>query len=355
MKTALYDHHVALGAKMVDFCGWSMPVQYQGIIPEHHAVRNAAGLFDVSHMGRIIISGVDAEPFLDYLSTNIITGKPNFSATYTVWPNHQGGCVDDVIVYKQSSDHFFVIVNASNRQKDLAHMKKEASNFKVEIKDCFLDGILAIQGPKARSILTKIFPDAAGLTHMQFALTSFMSKPLYLSCTGYTGEDGFEIYAANDAIIKLWETLLAEGKSEGLVPVGLGARDTLRLEKGYALYGHEITDDISSIESVSAWTVKLNKPNFLAKQQITELKESPNKRHEYGIILTEPGIARADNEIYRNGHLIGRVTSGTHSPTLTKAIAIILVNQSLSLGDFVDVKIRNKFVKAQIIKLPFVK
>lgn len=353
-QTILHSRHKALGGKMVDFCGWDMPVQYQGIIPEHLNVRQKAGLFDVSHMGRVEAIGKDAERFMDYLSTNKIVGKPEFSATYTVWPNEQGGCVDDVIVYKISQDHFFAIVNAGNRQNDLLHLQKYSKDFDVQLLDHYSDeGILALQGPLARKILAEIFPEAASLKHMRFLSTQFQGIKLFVSCTGYTGEDGFEIYAPLAIIPSLWDRLMELGKPVGLMPIGLGARDTLRLEKGYALYGHEISETISSIESVSAWTVKGKDRNFVGKAYLDALQKSPDRRSEYGAILVDPGIARANYEVFKDGQQIGIVTSGTHSPSLNKSIAIILVKALLNPGDTVDIQIRQHLAKAQVVPLPF--
>lgn len=342
MRTALYERHQALGAKMVDFNGWEMPIQYKGIIAEHHAVRNAVGMFDVSHMGRIVIEGEDAEPFLDFLSTNKIAGKPDCSATYTVWPNAQGGSVDDVIIYKKDSRHFFVIVNAGNRQKDLEHLVSHRKDYRVIIADKFKDeGILAIQGPKALDTFAKIIPEVKNLKPMHFQVHG----DVILSGTGYTGSGGLEVYAPHDKIVNFWDQLI----KLGVEPIGLGARDTLRLEMGYALYGHELSDTISPKESVSAWTVK-NK-EYLGKESV----EKKSKRHAYGIILADKGIAREGYPVLKDGRPIGIVTSGTLSPTLNKAIAIVLVEGNCPIGDSVDIQIRQNLVKAHIVELPFLK
>lgn len=355
MKTPLYNHHCALGAKIVEFCGWEMPISYQGIIQEHRAVREKAGIFDVSHMGRIVIHGRDAERFLDYLSTNAIAGKSNLTATYTVWCSASGVCVDDVIVYKQDADHFFVIVNAGNRQKDLEHLLSHRQGYDVQIEDCYADeGILSIQGPFAGAIVCKLFPEAQQVKPMHFIEINCMGKQIILSRTGYTGSGGFEVYAPHAVIIALWERFLAEGAMFGLVPVGLGARDTLRLEMGYALYGHELSEEIAASETVSAWTIKWNQPDFLGKAALLALEKNVEKRSEYGIILLEPGIARAGYIVLYNGQEIGYVTSGTLSPTLNKAVAIILVNCKLEAGELVEVQIRQKNVKAEVVELPFV-
>lgn len=355
MKTALYAHHCALGAKIVEFSGWEMPLQYHGIIQEHHAVREKTGIFDVSHMGRIVIHGPDAERFLDYLSTNVIAGKANLTATYTVWCSASGGCIDDVIVYKQDADHFFVIVNAGNRKKDLEHLLSHRQGYDAQIEDRYdEEGILSIQGPSAGAIVSKLFPEAQQVKPMHFMMTNWMEKQIILSRTGYTGSGGFEVYAPHAVIIALWERFLSEGKVLGLVPVGLGARDTLRLEMGYALYGHELSEEIAASETVSAWTIKWTKPDFLGKAALLVLEKNAKKRSEYGIILLEPGIARAGYIVLYNGQEIGHVTSGTLSPTLNKAVAIILVDHKLEAGELIEVQIRQKSVKAEVVKLPFV-
>lgn len=354
-KTALHDIHVALGAKMVEFGGWDMPLYYQGIIAEHHAVRKHVGIFDVSHMGRVLIEGPDAESFLDYLSTNIIAEKPNLSATYTAWCHPRGGCVDDVIVYKIDSQHLFVIVNAGNRQKDLAHLQHESREFNVRIKDRFAEeGIISIQGPNAYSLIQKIFPKSVEIKPMHFAPVIYKGQEIILSHTGYTGAGGFEIYAPHSVTVELWKRFLDEGKAFDIVPIGLGARDTLRLEMGYALYGHEITDDISPNESVANWTVKWKKQNFLGKSALEQLERKLTKRSEYGIVLIDKGVPRAGYEIWNEGRVIGTVTSGSFSPTLNQSIAIILVQGSLHVDDIVEVQIRQHRCQAKVVKLPFV-
>lgn len=356
MKTALYEAHLALGAKIVDFGGWEMPIYYKGVLQEHFAVRNKVGIFDVSHMGRILIEGEEAEKFLDYLSTNHIIGKRNGTAIYTVWCNAAGTCVDDLIVYKEKSDKFFVVVNASNRQKDLNHLLEQAEGWKVNISDRYReDGILAIQGPHANALISELFPQAADLEHMHLATIPFQKTTLCISRTGYTGEDGFEIYAPNSMICNLWARLLTEGEKYGVEPVGLGARDTLRLEMGYALYGHEISEEIAPTESVSAWTVKWEKPDFLGKHALEALKSYSRLRTEYGIVLIDKGIAREGYEVFQDGVLIGKVTSGTFSPSLSQSVAIVLVERNLQYGDSVEVKVRQHYCKAAVGKLPFYK
>ncbi len=353
MKTALYDHHVALGARMVDFAGWEMPVSYQGVVAEHMAVRQAAGIFDVSHMGRIIIKGPDAETVLDYASTNAITGKADGTATYAVWPTEDGGCVDDTIVYRRSEGDYFTVANASNRDKDLAHIRKLAEGRDVEITTGYdTEGILAVQGPNAMAVVRAVFPGDWRIKNFHFSPMNYAGVEVLLSRTGYTGSGGFEIIAPNSVVVKLWEHLLASGQEHGLVPVGLGARDTLRLESGYALYGHELSDTVAANESVSSWTIKW-KHDFHGRKAMLELEESGRKRTQYGIVLLDKGVPREGCPVLVKDQEVGVVTSGTFSPCLDQGIAVIMVQESLADGDEVYVQIRQRRIKAQVVKMPF--
>ena len=339
-KTFLYDQHVSLGAKIVEFGGWMMPLQYKGIIQEHLTVRNSVGIFDVSHMGRVAIEGPDSEAFLDFLCTNKIAEKKNGSAIYTVMCNENGGAIDDLLVYRVDETHFFVILNAGNRQKDLEHIQKYAQSFDVKVLSKYSEeGILAIQGPEA----FKIFPEAEKLNSMSF----YFREDVIISRTGYTGAGGIEIYAPNSILLELWDSFI----SQGVEPIGLGARDTLRLEKGYSLYGHELSENICPIETVASWTVKLNRENFLGKEAMLSLKD---KRFQYGVILMGRGVARDGYKVFKEGKNIGVVTSGTYSPTLEKSIAIVMVDGFLSVDDDVEIEIRDRLVSAKIVKLPFV-
>lgn len=356
MRTSLYDEHAHLGAKFIDFGGWEMPLHYsQGIIAEHHAVRNKTGIFDVSHMGRVAIEGPDAEVLLDRMSTNIICGKPDYSAVYTVWCDEQGGSVDDLIAYRYNAQRYFVIVNASNRAKDVAHLRQQAKGFAVEINECFHgEGILAVQGPHAKGLVVELFPAAASLKPMRFVEATYHGQQLIIAETGYTGAKGVELYVPQSILIDVWKTLLQQGSQSGLVPVGLGARDTLRLEMGYALYGHELSNTIAPTESVAAWAVKMDKGDFLGKEALMALQQSQQQRHACGVVLTDPGVARENYEVYQNDICIGKVTSGTHSPTLNKSIALILSQPKLQLGDQVQIKIRQRLANAVVTKLPFI-
>jgi aminomethyltransferase len=357
MRTVLYSKHVLLGAKIVDFAGWRMPVQYMSILDEHSTVRKQVGLFDVSHMGIIDVRGRDAEKFIEYLSTNIILNKPDFCAIYTVFCNEKGGCVDDVIVFKINSQHLFVVTNASNREKDFNHLLTYSKGFSVKIEDRFKDhGILALQGPNADSVMRDIF--GTSILHikpMRFLITTIEGSKVVLARTGYTGSGGFEIYANNKIISTLWDEILAKGAKYGIKPIGLGARDTLRLEMGFALFDHELDDTIAPTESVSSWTVKWQKDNFIGKQALLELETSGKKRHQYGIVLQDSGVARCDYPVLNKGKVIGKITSGSFSPTLNKSIAIAIVDPVLAIKDGVGIQIRDKIVSANVVDVPFVK
>jgi aminomethyltransferase len=356
MKTALYMHHVALGAKMAPFAGWQMPIQYKGVIAEHQAVRKAVGIFDVSHMGRILIEGKETIPFLNYLSTNKLTGKKDGSATYTVWCQEKGGSVDDLIVYQQSSTSCFIILNASNRDKDLNHLVHYAAHFDVNIQERFHEeGILSLQGPLAELLLAQFFPQVQNIKPMHFVTMHFQEHDLIISRSGYTGAGGFEIYASRHQIVYWWEMLLKAGKIFGIEPIGLAARDTLRLEMGFALYGHELSERIAPNESVAAWAVKWHKEDFLGKAALEKIEHSPNKRYAYGIELLDKGIARENFLVFKEDQEIGYVTSGSFSPTLNKAIALILVNAPLKMDEIIQVQIRQQLCRAQVVQIPFIR
>ncbi|MEI8364910.1 MAG: glycine cleavage system aminomethyltransferase GcvT [Parachlamydiaceae bacterium] len=355
MKTALYEHHRALGAKLIDFGGWQMPVQYKGIVEEHLAVRRHVGIFDVSHMGRIIVEGLGAEALLDYLSTNQIAGKKDGTATYTVWSTESGTCVDDLIIYRESPTRFFLVVNASNRDKDLKHLLHYSVTRDVIINDRFKeDGIIALQGPDAIPLISSLFPQVRTLKPMTFISRDYGGEQVIISHTGYTGAGGVEIYASNQTIVTLWESLLERGEKFDIQPIGLGARDTLRLEMGYALYGHELTDSIAPVETVSAWTIKWDKSDFLGKQALEALMKSKKLRHEYGILLMDKGVIREGYPVFQEGKLIGTVTSGTYSPSLQQSIGIVLVEKNLRAGDSLDVQIRQNLHPARVVNLPFI-
>lgn len=354
MRTALYDAHLALGAKMVTFSGWEMPLYYSGVLVEHFAVRRAVALFDVSHMGRIDVKGVDAELFFDYVSTNAMTDKPVNSVTYTVFSSESGGSIDDALVFRLGKEHFFAVVNAGNRETVLAHFRKIAVDYRVTVEPLFeTEGILALQGPLARELLSRICGCEIPLKAMQCLSLAFADEELIISRTGYTGSFGYELLGSQVLIGKLWELLLKEGREEGILPAGLGARDTLRLEAGYALWGHELAPTIAPTESVSEWTVRWKKDGFLGKEALLRLEASSKKRSQHAVILSEKGIAREGNPVFKNKRPIGVVTSGTHSPCLGAGIALIMVTGNLAFGEVIEIEVRGHRHNAEVVKLPF--
>lgn len=356
LKTELFELHKQLGAKLAPFAGFEMPIHYTSIVQEHEAVRNHVGLFDVSHMGRISIEGEEAEAFLNYLCTNKIEGKVIGTATYTVLCNEKGGCVDDVIVYRLSEASFFIVANASNCEKDLIHIQNHAKDFSVRVQEHFLtEGIFALQGPKAINLITKIFPSVSEMKPMQVIKEEYNGASIFLATTGYTGEKGVEILAPNEVLASLWEELFQKGKEYNLQPVGLGARDTLRLEMGFALYGHELDDEISPTESVSAWTVKMNKENFLGKEALLSLEAGGDKRAAFAVLLEDKGVPREGYSVLQGEKEVGVVTSGTFSPSLKQGIALVLGSPTLQVGEVVEIQIRKTKAKGKVVSLPFYK
>lgn len=358
MKTALYHLHVALGAKIIPFSGWEMPLQYEGILAEHRAVREAVGLFDVSHMGRIEVSGPDSERFLDYLSVNQITEKLPGSATYTVFCDEGGRSVEDTVVFQIDPGHFFLVANAGNRSKVLSHLENQAkrTGSDVQITPLFDGyGILALQGPGALPLLSSFYPEAGHLKPMQFMTIRSERLGCFISRTGYTGSGGFEIYGPDQFIHDMWVELMRKGEDSAIKPIGLGARDSLRLEMGFALYGHELSETISPAESVSRWTIKREKPLFLGKNALEESERKNDIRHACGIRLIDPAIPRQGCRVFSGQKVIGEITSGGFSPILNAGIALALLENPLAVGDKVRVQIRNHLYSAEIAQLPFIR
>lgn len=356
MKTMLYERHKTLGAKWVEFGGWEMPLYYTSTLAEHQAVRSTAGLFDISHMARIDIEGPDAESLLEYLSTNHISGKAIGTATYTLWCNPEGGCIEDLLVYKRELSSFFIVVNASNRNKVFEYLISRKQGRDVQITDHFHDGILALQGPRSLKIFESLIPQAASLKPMHFFESILEGESLIVSRTGYTGETGLEIFASAKHIAILWDMLLEKGKPFELQPVGLGARDTLRLEMGYALYGHELKEEMAATETVSAWTIKWDKEGFVGKKALQAIKETIPQRFQYGVMLAEKAIPRQGCPVYDSDRVIGEVTSGNFSPTLQQPIAIVHIEGHFAMEkDTLFIEIRGKRYPAKIVPLPFLK
>ncbi len=363
--TPLHAVHLALGAKMMPFAGFDMPVQYSGIIDEHHAVRQAAGLFDVSHMGEVFVRGPQAFEFVQRLVTNDAAKLYDGKAMYTVMCREHGGAVDDLLVYRFAEDDYLLVINASNIEKDLAHIREQhaASGFDCSIEDVSDDmALLAIQGPKAIDIVAEVsglpVADIDFYHFIQPAPGEFLGcRRAILSHTGYTGERGLEIYCENAKVEEVWNALMAAGEKHGLKPAGLGARDTLRLEAGFCLYGHELNEDINPLEAGLGWVTKPDAADFVGVEAVRKMKETGIPRKIVGFVIDERGIARQGYPIEdADGNQIGEVTSGTQSPVLGKAIGLGFVPNS---GDFttpgasIYLNVRNRMLKATVTKPPF--
>ncbi|WP_179107349.1 glycine cleavage system aminomethyltransferase GcvT [Sediminibacillus massiliensis] len=361
-RTPLFPQYEKQGAKTTDFGGWELPVQFSGIKKEHEATRTAAGLFDVSHMGEIMVEGDNSKSFLQKMLTNDVEKLTPKKAQYTLMCYENGGTVDDLIIYMLNTDKYLLVVNAANTKKDydwlLQHKPAD-----VAIKDQSKDYVqLAIQGPKAEYILQKITDtDLARIGFFRFEspvkFDAVEEAEAIVSRTGYTGEDGFEIYIPANFGSRLWEEIMKAGQAEGLQPVGLGARDTLRFEANLALYGQELTAEISPIEAGLGFAVKTDKEaDFIGKEALRLQKQEGTKRKLVGIEMIDKGIPRHGYEIFSGEELIGFVTTGTHSPTLKKNVGLALLKTSYTKrNQEVEVKVRNKQLKAKVVDIPFYK
>jgi len=360
-ETPLAARHRQLGARMIPFAGWLMPVQYAGILQEHRAVRAAAGLFDLGHMGQIRVSGRDALPFLQWVASNDVSRLEPGDAQYALLPNHQGGVVDDIIIYRYpGGDRYMVVVNASNRGKDIAWLRDRRSDHPerdVDLEDVSDEiGMIAIQGPRAESIVLGLTDaDLRALGPFGWREASVAGIPAMVARTGYTGEDGFELYVPIDRVVELWDALLAAGRGEGLAPIGLGARDTLRLEARMPLYGNEMDEEISPLEAGLGWAVALDKGPFVGQDAIARMKESGPPRRTVGFrLLQRSGSPRHGYPVLADDRVVSRVTSGALSPTLGQNIGLALVDrEAAGVGRPLSVEIRGKIVPAEQVKLPF--
>ena len=355
-KTPLYEEHVRLGGKIVPFAGWLLPVQYSGVIAEHMAVREKCGLFDVSHMGEILLKGPNAKENLNHLLTNDYTEMAPGAARYSPMCNENGGCVDDLIVYKKAEDDYFIVVNAANKDKDFAWMKEHLlpGSELTDASDDFAQ--IALQGPKAEEILKKLASEEdipEGYYTAKFD-RNVQGMNCIVSRTGYTGEDGFEIYLSPADAPKMWNLLLDAGKEEGLIPCGLGARDTLRLEASMPLYGHEMNDEISPRETGLGIFVKMKKEDFIGKAALVERGKPTVKR--VGLKVTGRGILREHQSVLLDGKEIGHTTSGTFCPYLNQPVAMaILPKEHAEIGQALEVDVRGRKVPVEVIPLPFYK
>ncbi len=359
-RTPLFNEHLKLGAKMVHFGGWEMPIQYTSIIEEHLNVRKNVGVFDVSHMGEIELHGKDAVNFADYLVTNSVKKMKNGKVKYTPMCYPNGGEVDDLFVYKIADDFILLVVNAGNYEKDLDWVVKNKGDFDVEILGKTFDyGEVAVQGPKAEEFLKDYFEGDIPLTELGYFKSEYgmlFGKKVLISRTGYTGEDGFEVYSDSKDIVYIWHSILDKGKPFNIMPAGLGARDTLRFEVAYWLYGDDIDETTNPFEAGQGFAVKLKKENFIGKEALVKIKEEGIKRKLVGLYVPKGGIPRHGMEVFsENGDRIGYITSGNYAPSLGKIYAMAYLSIPFTAeGSKVYIAIRNRKVEAEVVKLPFI-
>ena len=351
-KTPLYQNYIDSGARIVEFGGWAMPVQFSSIKEEHNAVRYEIGLFDVSHMGEIEISGNEAFQFVQYILSNDANNLTDNKAMYTALCNEEGGIIDDLVTYKLADDRFLLIVNAANTDKDFNWISKQSENFDVKVNNTSDEyGQLAIQGPKARDLVNEnVDIDVSDMKMFEFKQNvDLFGKKVILSQSGYTGEDGFEIYCKSEDTVDIWNQLL----KHNVVPCGLGARDTLRLEAGLPLHGQDLTESITPYEGGIAFAAKpLIEDNFIGKSVLKDQKENGSTKRTVGLELLDKGIARTGYEVLNlEGNQIGVVTSGTQSPSSDKSIALAIIDRdAFEMGKEVLVQVRKRQVKAKIVK-----
>lgn len=358
-NTALTKTHEALNAKMVPFAGYLMPVSYDGVNAEHETVRKAVGVFDVSHMGEFLIEGPNALALIQKVTSNDASKLTVGKAQYSYFPNESGGIVDDLIVYRVKEEVYLLVVNASNIQKDWDHISQYNKNIGAILRNISENySLLAIQGPKAvESMQSLTSVDLSGIKFYNFVVGDFAGvEHVIISATGYTGSGGFEIYCKNEEVKQIWDNVLEAGADYGIKPIGLAARDTLRLEMGYCLYGNDINDDTSPLEAGLGWITKFSK-DFVNSEALAKEKEQVPKQKLIAFELEERGIPRQGYEIVdNNGIKIGFVTSGTMSPSLNKGIGLGYVSSAMSEpGSEVHIQIRKNTVKAKVVKLPFYK
>lgn len=357
-KTPIYDEHVKLGGKIIDYAGWELPVQYEGLVSEHHAVRKNVGIFDVSHMGEITLKGKDAVKFADYINTNDIISLKKGEIIYGFLCRENGKVVDDLLTYKVNDEYIYLVVNAANTQKDFDWILSHKERFDVEIKNISDSvGEVAVQGPLAEKTLEKLTDiDLSEIKFFNFKMdVEIAGKSVMISRTGYTGEDGFEIYADWEDIAHIWREVLDKGEEFGIKPCGLGCRDTLRFEASLPLYGHEISEDISPLEAGFKYFVNLETDDFIGKEALQKEYEEKPKRRIIGMELLDKGIAREETRILKDGKDIGYVTTGYLSPTLGKSIANILVEREFARKDIeVVAQVRKREIKAKTISKKFI-
>ena len=358
-NTSLTEKHIALGAKMVPFAGYNMPVLYAGLMQEHHCVRNDVGVFDVSHMGEFWISGPKAFDLIQFATSNDVSKLFDGKVQYSCLPNATGGIVDDLLVYRVNEEMYLLVVNASNIDKDWNHLSELNKEFGATMVNKSDDtSLLAVQGPKAAAALQSLTDmTLSDMEYYTFKIGTFAGvENVVVSTTGYTGAGGFEIYFPNEAANDMWEKIFAAGAEQGIQPIGLGARDTLRLEMGFCLYGNDINDTTSPLEAGLGWITKFSAP-FLNSENLKAQKEAGVTRKLVAFEMIDKGIPRHDYEIAdASGNVVGVVTSGTQSPSLEKAIGLGYVPTAMTaLGTEVFILVRGKSLKAVVVSLPFYK
>lgn len=360
-QTPLYNYYREQGIKLADFGGWAMPIQFSSILKEHEAVREKVGIFDCSHMGEIMITGSDAETYLNQLLTNDVSKMKDHSVQYNLLCKENGGVIDDVMLYRYHAEEFMLVCNASNTKKVFEWMKQHLTG-NVELKDVSeKTALIAVQGPSAEMILQKMTDtDLKKLSRHHFLVQQTISgiSPILISRTGYTGEDGFELYVNEKNTIRLWEAMIEAIREVGGLPCGLGARDTLRLEAGLPLYGQELSEELTPLEAGLDFAVKLKKEsNFIGKTTLLNQKESGLTKRIVGFSMVEKGIPRYEYQVYsEEEQFIGLVTSGTMSPSLHKGIGMALIDEKHSkIGTKIKIKIRNKYIQAEVVKKTFLK
>ena len=356
--TPLLGLHKELGAKLVPFVGWNMPIQFAGVLSEHTCVRERVGLFDVSHMGEIEVKGKDAKKFLQFLLSNNVEKMFDGSILYSLMCYETGGVVDDLLAYRFSENHYFLCVNASNSDKDYDWIARHASSFNVNIKNTSSEtSQLALQGPDAKNVLQSLCDISLDdLSYYNFRRGMVNNVESLISRTGYTGEDGFELYLSPEKVSEVFRSLMEQGRSYGIQPIGLGARDTLRIEMGYPLYGNEIDNNPTPLDAGLGWVIKFDKGEFLGRGSLLKQKEQGSLRRKLvGLKLLTRGVPRAHYQVFKNGESVGEVTSGTFSPTLNTGVGLCYVSSEYSdIGNHLDMKIRDQLVATEVIQLPFV-
>ncbi|MCW3975687.1 MAG: glycine cleavage system aminomethyltransferase GcvT [Candidatus Bathyarchaeota archaeon] len=360
-KTHLYNFHKSNG-HLIDFAGFEMPIWYDGIISEHLAVRNDVGIFDVTHMGRCIVEGKGAADLLNYILTRDVASSSIGQGRYSVMCNENGGIIDDLVAFRLEDEKYFMVYNASNRKKDFEFIKKNAQSFDAKVKDVSDEIVMvAVQGPKSVNVLQNISDsDLSSIRYYWGSWVNIEDQKVFITRTGYTGEDGFEIFLWDTPLTEVekaerfWQIILGAGREYGIKPIGLGARDTLRLEAGMCLYGNDMNEDTTPLESRLSWVVQFEKKDFVGKKALLRQKSEGIKRKLAGFRLLEKGVPRPGNKILFDGKEIGQLTSGTFSPLLRYGIGLGHVFLKYAeLGTQVDISIRNKTIKAEVTDIPF--